>query len=30
MKDAEDLMAIIHTFSYRLYGLQKYKKRLKK
>ncbi|OAD24056.1 transposase [Candidatus Thiomargarita nelsonii] len=26
----EDLMAIIHTFSCRLYGLRKYKKNLKK
>ncbi|KJJ85303.1 transposon resolvase [Candidatus Omnitrophus magneticus] len=26
----EDLMAIIHTFSYRLYGLRKYKKEIKK
>jgi predicted site-specific integrase-resolvase len=26
----EDLMAIIHTFSCRLYGLRKYKKKIKK
>ena len=26
----EDLMSIIHTFSCRLYGLQKYKKEIKK
>jgi predicted site-specific integrase-resolvase len=26
----EDLMAIIHTFSCRLYGLRKYKKNIKK
>ncbi|MCP4748830.1 MAG: IS607 family transposase, partial [Desulfobacteraceae bacterium] len=26
----EDLTAIIHTFSYRLYGLRKYKKDIKK
>ncbi|NWH07028.1 IS607 family transposase, partial [Desulfobacter latus] len=25
----EDLMAIIHTFSCRLYGLRKYKKKIK-